>query len=220
MLNRRQILTGLSSLIPASLISFPKLFADIRIDDKIVYFKHGKDVIGTKNGYVCHTIKDAGCSAIEESWFNANGELHSENDLPAVITRYKDEITQEWYQNGLLHRDNDLPAITHPNGTKEWYQFNQRHRVGGPAYIANSCWTYHEGWYYKDNRHRTDGPAETSVLLPESNGCYVFSDGMKAKAEYRYYFDGYVLGRFPNEISMTELAKIKDELYKNHPELA
>jgi len=30
--------------------------------------------------------------------------------------------TKIWYQNGELHRDNDLPAVTYPNGTKQWYQ--------------------------------------------------------------------------------------------------
>jgi hypothetical protein len=28
-----------------------------------------------------------------------------------------------WYANGLLHRDNDLPAIIYPSGKKESYLY-------------------------------------------------------------------------------------------------
>ena len=52
-----------------------------------------------------------------EKWYNEDGELHRDDDLPAVIKTYG---TQEWYRNGKLHRDNDLPAIIKADGDQEW----------------------------------------------------------------------------------------------------
>jgi antitoxin component YwqK of YwqJK toxin-antitoxin module len=51
--------------------------------------------------------------------FRKNGQLHRDNDLPAVIYANGEK---EWYQNGQLHRDNDLPTVVLPSGTKLWYQ--------------------------------------------------------------------------------------------------
>jgi len=50
-------------------------------------------------------------------WFNENGKLHRDDDLPAVdlVNGYK-----VWYQNGIIHR-NDNPAVIYPNGTTKWY---------------------------------------------------------------------------------------------------
>lgn len=55
-------------------------------------------------------------------WRNENGELHRENDLPALT---RSNGTKQWWVNGKLHRENDLPAIIHSNGVKEWW-FNGR----------------------------------------------------------------------------------------------
>jgi len=51
--------------------------------------------------------------------FRKNGQLHRDNDLPAVIY-YDGE--KRWYQNDLRHRDNGQPAIIYASGTKFWYQ--------------------------------------------------------------------------------------------------
>ncbi len=56
--------------------------------------------------------------------YHKNGDLHRDDDLPAVITHTKlyggDEDKQEYYKNGLLHREGDKPAIIintiKPNG--------------------------------------------------------------------------------------------------------
>ena len=42
-----------------------------------------------------------------------------------------------WYDyNGKLHRDDDLPAVIHPEGSKEWYKHGRHHRVDDkPAVI-------------------------------------------------------------------------------------
>jgi hypothetical protein len=75
-----------------------------------------------------------------------NGELHRDDDLPAVdYGDYKawyqcgkkhrdgdkpaatwDDQPYEWYQRGQLHRDGDLPAVIHA-GVLEWWQYGQRH---------------------------------------------------------------------------------------------
>lgn len=36
-------------------------------------------------------------------------------------------------KKGQLHRDNDLPAIRYPGGTEEYYQNDKLHRDNGPA---------------------------------------------------------------------------------------
>jgi len=55
-------------------------------------------------------------------WRNECGELHRENDLPALT---RSDGTKQWWINGKLHRDNDKPAIIRSNGIKEWW-FNGR----------------------------------------------------------------------------------------------
>jgi hypothetical protein len=57
--------------------------------------------------------------------FKKNGQIHRDNDLPAVV---RGNGTKQWLQNNLLHRDNDLPAIICTSGAKHWYQNNRLHR--------------------------------------------------------------------------------------------
>jgi antitoxin component YwqK of YwqJK toxin-antitoxin module len=52
-------------------------------------------------------------------WYNKSGQLHRENDLPAIEHSNGDK---EWWINGELHRDNDLPAIEYIHGLKSWYK--------------------------------------------------------------------------------------------------
>jgi len=54
--------------------------------------------------------------------YDQNGELHSYNDLPAVVlTKGKG-----WYKHGKRHRNNDLPAIIRPNGSTEYWVDGKR----------------------------------------------------------------------------------------------
>jgi len=50
-------------------------------------------------------------------WY-ANGQMHRNNDLPAITHTNGDRY---WCQYGLKHRDNDLPAVMLANVTYEWY---------------------------------------------------------------------------------------------------
>ena len=70
-----------------------------------------------------------------QRWYNSDGLLHRDNDLPAVI---KANGYQEWRINGALHRDNDKPAIIYPDSSQEWYINGKRHRDNDlPAVIAD-----------------------------------------------------------------------------------
>jgi len=53
-----------------------------------------------------------------QQWFNKAGELHRENDLPAVIWK---SGFKEWYINGKRHRENDMPAVIFKSGYKVWW---------------------------------------------------------------------------------------------------
>jgi len=96
---------------------------------------------------------------------NEEGELHSEDDIPALT---KSNGSHYWYNNGLLHRDNDKPAVKCCfNGTKVWYNNGEIHRDGDkPAFIT------YDGtkiWYKNGKIHR-DG----------DKYAYINSDGYQA----------------------------------------
>jgi hypothetical protein len=57
-----------------------------------------------------------------KGWRNEDGQLHSENDKPALI--FKDG-TKEWYYYDILHRL-DGPAIEYENGDKVWVLYGKR----------------------------------------------------------------------------------------------
>ena len=61
-----------------------------------------------------------------QRFYNEKGQLHRDNDLPAII---RVSGTQLWYQNDKLHRDNDMPAIVRANGNKHWYKNGIRYTV-------------------------------------------------------------------------------------------
>jgi hypothetical protein len=55
---------------------------------------------------------------------------------PADETSHGD---QHWYdRNGLLHRDGDLPATIWRNGDKYWHKNEDVHRELGPAVVRSN----------------------------------------------------------------------------------
>ena len=48
------------------------------------------------------------------SWYDSEGRLHRDGDLPALISETEDfhgiVIQQKWYQHGQIHRRQDRPA--------------------------------------------------------------------------------------------------------------
>lgn len=76
-------------------------------------------------------------------WFK-DGELHRDNDQPAIIFF---DGTRCWYKNGQLHRDNDQPAAIYYTGSRYWYKNGNRHRDNDkPAVISVDG----ERYWYKD----------------------------------------------------------------------
>jgi hypothetical protein len=60
------------------------------------------------------------------------GMLHNVNDQPALWRVH----CKEWFQYGYAHRDDDKPAVEYTNGRREWFRWNERHRINGPAVIT------------------------------------------------------------------------------------
>ncbi len=55
--------------------------------------------------------------------YYTNGQLHSENDEPAVIGQNKNRWIKTWFKHGLLHRDHG-PAFVE-NRYNEEYRYNE-----------------------------------------------------------------------------------------------
>jgi hypothetical protein len=118
-----------------------------------------------------------------------NGQLHRDNDLPAVI--YEDG-QQRWFQFGELHRDGDQPADIHPNGAKYWYQRGQLYRTGDqPSYITSGGTQY---WSIGNTIHRdiNHGPA---IIKPDGL-CSWYTNGQ---------LDGFVASNQTNIYRVFEL---------------
>lgn len=77
--------------------------------------------------------------------YNKYGQLHNENDMPAVIYGIG---SLRWYKNGLWHRDGDKPAAIDYDGSCYWFQNNLLHRIGGPAIILYTG----AKWYYVNGK--------------------------------------------------------------------
>jgi hypothetical protein len=77
-------------------------------------------------------------------WRNALGEIHRDNDLPAII--HKDGACL-WFTNGRLNRGNGRPAIIHANGRKLWFIDGQQQSLP-----LDRPWTYtdHGEWHGRD----------------------------------------------------------------------
>ena len=86
----------------------------------------------------------------DQRWYNQEGELHREGDLPAVI--YEDG-SQFWLQNGKFHRDEDQPAVV-TSTTQAWFKDNFRHRISGPAFLRSFLL---EGEYLLEEEYYLEG---------------------------------------------------------------
>ena len=120
---------------------------------------------------------------------NDNGELHSFNDLPAIV--YSDG-TKIWYKDGLVHRDNDLPAVIMSDGTKKWCKNGLVHRDNDLPAIINYNGTMI--WYRNGKLHRDTGPA------------IIFNDGTKS------YFLKHIEYSFHEWLKLTSLSE-EQKLY-------
>jgi len=87
-----------------------------------------------------------------KSWYDSQGELHRENDLPAYISANGSKF---WYINGKRHRDNDLPAVEFASGYKAWWVNGTRHRDNDLPAVEFASGTKY--WYSKGILHRENG---------------------------------------------------------------
>lgn len=62
---------------------------------------------------------------------DSNGEHHSFNDKPAIITS---NGVKKWYNHGVKHRSGDKPAQV-SKSINCWYKDGKMHRLGAPAQI-------------------------------------------------------------------------------------
>ena len=72
--------------------------------------------------------------------FYHNGQLHRDNDNPAIISY--DNVSKGWnyyfYKNGQLHRDLDKPSTLLSDGTQIYYTNGKIHRDDNKPAVINS----------------------------------------------------------------------------------
>ncbi len=123
-----------SSWFPKQAIATPEIAVEAI---QIIKFR-GKTYHIQDNTFICIETD------IVKKWYNKEGKIHRDNDLPAVESPNGDKY---WCQNGKYHRDNDLPAVEHANGDKQWWKNGECHRDNGPAieYINGEKYWYQNG---------------------------------------------------------------------------
>ena len=86
--------------------------ASISINGSKAYYLKGKPLVENEY-YKIPRIDEQG----NKRWFNKDGKLHRDNDLPAAEMEngYK-----AWYIDGERHRNNG-PAVVYQNGSVKWY---------------------------------------------------------------------------------------------------
>ena len=88
-----------------------------------------------------------------EVWVNEDGEVHRDNDQPAVLCPDGDH--REWFKGGKRHRDGGLPAIE-SRSRREWFEYGKRHRDGGLPAVEDEF--KGDQWWVRG--HRQDVPVE------------------------------------------------------------
>ena len=107
-----------------------------------------------------------------------------------LVRKYIKKNVVEWGKpdneniNIYKHRGNELPTCIWNNGLIEYYQYNKKHRVHGPAYISKLH--DNEQWFYRGNLHRTDGPAITFDVSTDTPRYKYYIHGVEL-TEYEFY---------------------------------
>ena len=96
-------------------------------------------------------------------WFDTEGRLHRDFDLPAVI--YKNG-SMLWYQHGQIHREHDHPAIIWDvYGGREWFYHGHRTRLFDRPAVEESDGT--QIWYRNGLLDRKGN--RPAVVIPKLN---------------------------------------------------
>jgi hypothetical protein len=79
---------------------------------KLKWYQNGKQHRIGQPAYIEYNTYDPQHSIHVEEWYQ-NGVLHRDNDLPAFIKHYSNNVisSQKWYQNGKIHRISRAPAV-------------------------------------------------------------------------------------------------------------
>lgn len=89
------------------------------VNEQIWYYRKTRNrkrtvIYTSKNGYF-------------ESFFDEEGNLHRDNDLPALIVcDYAIYYTEHYYFHGQRHRGIYLPAVIHGDGRKEYWVYGEK----------------------------------------------------------------------------------------------
>lgn len=102
-----------------------KTVGTVSVDNTLV--RSAKTTISNTDGTVrtyldgqLHSFDDDPAVLTREGrrlWYK-NGKLHRDNDLPACIFVHD----KFWYKDGVYHRDDNKPAIEYADGRKYWYK--------------------------------------------------------------------------------------------------
>lgn len=150
-----------------------------------------------------------------ERWYNAEGLIHRDNDLPAeiYISKNTDEIIKEkWYRNGVLHRDGNLPSVIrrkYNDGNiyiayEIWYKNGLKHRDNNePAKILNVPGYCTIRWYYINGMKKNVDESKPAKIVIYNN-----------KIESTWYIDGKK-GR-PDDLPARECRDINGKLSYEH----
>ncbi len=105
-------------------------------------------------------------ACVESRWF-VDGQLHRNNDMPAIEKPTK----CVWYKHGKKHRSTGAPAVIGKNnGRMEWWIEGLRHREYGPAVVdIYGSMT----WYYYGLRHNVGAPA----VIDKNGNCEWYQFG-------------------------------------------
>jgi len=85
-----------------------------------------------------------------KSWYDEDGYLHRDDDLPAVIF---EDGSQAWYQHGYYMRADNKPCKVYADGTLYWVDKEGRpHREDKPAieYSDGRRRWFHHGMEYNE----------------------------------------------------------------------
>jgi hypothetical protein len=102
-----------------------------------------------------------------QKWFDAEGKLHRDGDLPAIVYQRSSGATStfgvcgQWFRHGLLHREGGKPAVVDSNDVEsaEWWVNGVRHRDGDEPAMVQMAGQYRV-WYKEGKIHREgDEPA-------------------------------------------------------------
>jgi hypothetical protein len=114
-------------------------------------------------------------------WYNVNGKLHRNNDLPAIEYANGDK---EWYINGKLSRNNDLPAIEYANGTKFWFVNGKQHRDHDLPAVE---YTNGDKMWFADGKYHRLGGLSAAEFVHGSKSWYIRGKSFTYAQVINYY---------------------------------